>query len=320
MLKQRSWRIVAAESCSGGKLASVLTQCSGSSEWFEYSIVSYSNFAKRHYLGVSSKTLERDGPVSNICALQMVKGLIQDENFLGLAITGFAGPGGGSSSCPVGTVFIAWKIPGLEAYVERFNFLGERQEIVHQAIFYALRECVLKSLLQEDIYALKYFFAIGCDDLAIQCSAYQFALEQGFDINDLEPATNLHLTLVYLGNRSLSQIEQLAQIADDLSIYTSSFSVNFKQLNYWESSHSYVLEAAYSKNLEEVACNLSRSSDIQDKRPFKPHMTLSKNTKVIHESLKVKDVDLNWNVTHFSLYASFHGAFYIEQRRWNLKN
>ena len=249
----------------------------------------------------------------------MVTGLIQDENFLGLAITGFAGPGGGSPSCPVGTVFVAWKIPGLEAYVERFNFLGGRQEIVHQAIFYALRECVLKSLLQEDIYALTYFFGIGCDDFNVQASVYQTALDEGLTIDDLEPGVNLHLTLVYLCNQSLSKIQELAQIGDDLSICTSSFSVNFKQLNYWDSSRAYVLEAAYSKNLEELVNNLSTSSEIQDKRPFKPHMTLSKNKKLIHDSLNAKEVDINWNVTHFSLYASFHGVFYIEQGRWNLK-
>ncbi|MDQ5883862.1 MAG: nicotinamide-nucleotide amidase, partial [Pseudomonadota bacterium] len=89
----KNWKLALAESCSGGKLAATLTALAGSSKWFDFSLVTYSNEAKMNFLQVSSELLEKEGAVSEACALAMVRGLSTCDDFR-LAITGFAGPDG----------------------------------------------------------------------------------------------------------------------------------------------------------------------------------------------------------------------------------
>ena len=128
-LKKNQMNLSAAESCTGGLLGATVTSVPGSSEWFDRSVVTYSNKAKKQNLGVSEKTLRDFGAVSSQTALEMVRGVQQiSATDCAVAITGIAGPGGGTKEKPVGTVFIAIGV-GDEYLVHRFHFPGSRREI-----------------------------------------------------------------------------------------------------------------------------------------------------------------------------------------------
>lgn len=139
LLARGEW-LTAAESCTGGWLAQSVTAIAGSSGWFERGFVTYSNAAKVDMLGVPETTLERHGAVSEATARAMAQGaLLHSRADWAVAITGIAGPGGGSPEKPVGTVCFAWagKDGGCEAQTCRFA--GERGAVRAQAVEHALR-------------------------------------------------------------------------------------------------------------------------------------------------------------------------------------
>jgi nicotinamide-nucleotide amidase len=128
-----------AESCTGGLVAKLLTDIAGSSNWFDRGLVTYSNAAKQDLLGVPSSILETTGAVSRDCAIAMAEGLIaRTPAHWGVAITGIAGPGGGSADKPVGTVWIAWIHRGGPAQPQRFLFPGDRAAVRWQSAQAAL--------------------------------------------------------------------------------------------------------------------------------------------------------------------------------------
>ena len=129
LLKEKGYTVAVAESCTGGRIAQRLTGVSGSSDYFERGIVSYSNQAKMDLLGVSAETLENHGAVSSQTARQMAGGIRERSGVdIGLASTGIAGPTGGTREKPVGTVYLALATPdGISA--ELFNFSGDREKI-----------------------------------------------------------------------------------------------------------------------------------------------------------------------------------------------
>lgn len=138
-LVDRDWQLVTAESCTGGWLAKVVTDIAGSSGWFDRGFVTYSNDAKRELLGVAEPTLLAQGAVSEATVAAMVQGaLARSRAQVAVAISGIAGPGGGSENKPVGTVFFAWALPGKEVQVQRVQFAGNREEVRHQAVRLAL--------------------------------------------------------------------------------------------------------------------------------------------------------------------------------------
>lgn len=108
-LQRRGWMLVCAESCTGGGVAAALTDLAGSSAWFDRGFVTYSNQAKQDMLGVSPETLAKFGAVSRETVTEMARGaLLHSGAQLSVAISGIAGPGGGTPDKPVGTVWIAW--------------------------------------------------------------------------------------------------------------------------------------------------------------------------------------------------------------------
>ena len=110
-LLQRHWRIATAESCTGGGLSAAITAVAGSSNWFEYGIVSYANVAKQKLLGVSAETLDQYGAVSKAVVIEMARGLLNlSAANIAVATSGIAGPTGGSPEKPVGTVWFAWAL------------------------------------------------------------------------------------------------------------------------------------------------------------------------------------------------------------------
>ena len=132
--------ITTAESCTGGWVAKVLTDIAGSSAWFERGFVTYSNAAKQEMLGVAPALIEAQGAVSEGVVQEMVRGAIARSGAdLALAVSGVAGPGGGSEEKPVGTVWFAWGRSGSAPLVRRVHFTGDRDQIRRQAVLTALQ-------------------------------------------------------------------------------------------------------------------------------------------------------------------------------------
>lgn len=130
--------VTTAESCTGGGVATAITSVSGSSRWFGCGFITYSNEAKQRQLGVKSATLNRVGAVSAEVVSQMVAGACQTSGAsLAVAISGIAGPGGGSRRKPVGTVFIAWGNQ-VQQHAECYHFSGDREAVRAQAVDAAL--------------------------------------------------------------------------------------------------------------------------------------------------------------------------------------
>lgn len=138
-LLARGQSVVTAESCTGGWIAKTLTDIPGSSTWFECGVVAYSYEAKEALLGVQPQTLERSGAVSQEAAMEMVSGaLARFGASVAIAVTGVAGPSGGTPDKPVGTVWIAWKRRGGYARAELFHFSGDREAVRRQTVGAAL--------------------------------------------------------------------------------------------------------------------------------------------------------------------------------------
>ncbi|WP_029414329.1 CinA family protein [Acidovorax radicis] len=138
-LLKHSHLLATAESCSGGMIAAACTDLAGSSQWFERGFVTYSNTAKVEMLGVPAAMIEQDGAVSEAVARAMADGaLTHSQAQVSLAVTGVAGPTGGSDAKPVGTVWFAWCVNG-ETHSEMQHFAGDRAAIRTATVRYALQ-------------------------------------------------------------------------------------------------------------------------------------------------------------------------------------
>lgn len=157
-LLRRGWMLSTAESCTGGMIAAACTDLAGSSQWFERGFVSYSNEAKQEMLGVPHALIEQHGAVSEAVAQAMVLGALKKSQAqVTLAVTGIAGPTGGSQAKPVGTVCFAWGLPtdggptiGAETAwvkVQTCQFEGDRAGVRQATLAHALGQ--LLELLQQ---------------------------------------------------------------------------------------------------------------------------------------------------------------------------
>ena len=142
-LTRRGSRVTLAESCTGGWIAKNLTDFSGSSEWFEYGFVTYGNNAKIDMLNIEPALLDSFGAVSREIAEAMAAGALQRSGAdLSIAVTGIAGPAGGSAEKPVGTVWIAWLAKGKQVHSECHYFDGDRDTIRRQTVTTALQHAL----------------------------------------------------------------------------------------------------------------------------------------------------------------------------------
>ena len=138
LLLRGEWLAV-AESCTGGWLAQELTALAGSSQWFERGLVTYSNAAKRELLGVPEATLTAHGAVSEATVRAMALGVLARAPVdWSVAISGVAGPAGGSPEKPVGTVCLAWAGKASGCEVQTCHFAGDREAVRRQAVLHAL--------------------------------------------------------------------------------------------------------------------------------------------------------------------------------------
>lgn len=149
LLPQHGWMLTTAESCTGGLIAAACTELAGSSHWFERGFVTYSNEAKHEALGVSHAVLESQGAVSEAVAQAMALGALRHSAAqVSVAVTGIAGPTGGSADKPVGTVWMAWAMPsdagptlGAQAAwvkTECQRFSGDRAQVRQATLVHAL--------------------------------------------------------------------------------------------------------------------------------------------------------------------------------------
>lgn len=139
-LRRRGWKVTAAESCTGGGLAYAITSVAGSSDWFECGFVTYSNRVKTAKLGVESATLEREGAVSEATVREMAAGALRESGAdVAVAISGIAGPEGGTAHKPVGTVCFAWMTAGAAPVFAQHVYKGNREAVREQAIMTALQ-------------------------------------------------------------------------------------------------------------------------------------------------------------------------------------
>ena len=139
-LKQHKQILATAESCTGGGVASAITDIAGSSGWFDRAFVTYSNDAKMEMLGVSAETLEQHGAVSEEVVEEMARGALNHSRAtIAIAISGIAGPDGGTELKPVGTVCFAWLDKSGWLRKETCLFSGDRAAIRQAAVLHALQ-------------------------------------------------------------------------------------------------------------------------------------------------------------------------------------
>jgi nicotinamide-nucleotide amidase len=150
-LKKDGYLLATAESCTGGMISAACTALAGSSDWFERGFVTYSNDAKQEQLGVDASLIKEHGAVSEPVARAMAFGAIRHSNAqVSIAVTGIAGPTGGSAAKPVGTVWFGFSVCGaLHSEVRRFD--GDRAAVRDASVRHALQRVL--QLLQADPHA-----------------------------------------------------------------------------------------------------------------------------------------------------------------------
>jgi nicotinamide-nucleotide amidase len=142
-LKNRGAKVTVAESCTGGWIAKILTDFSGSSDWFEYGFVSYGNNAKADLLNIDPQLIDTHGAVSREVAEAMAQGALERAGAdLAIAVTGVAGPTGGTPEKPVGTVWIAWLMKGQPVRSDCHHFDGDRDTVRRVTVTTALRKAL----------------------------------------------------------------------------------------------------------------------------------------------------------------------------------
>lgn len=140
ILKQTDNVLCTAESCTGGGISAAITDISGSSAWFDRAFITYSNEAKNEMLGVSQNTLDTYGAVSEQTVREMTDGALKNSNAtVAVAVSGIAGPDGGTDDKPVGTVWFSWQDTHGWKKVQRLVFQGDRAQVRLQTISYALK-------------------------------------------------------------------------------------------------------------------------------------------------------------------------------------
>ena len=133
------WMLATAESCTGGWIAKCCTDMAGSSAWFDRGFITYSNAAKQDMLGVRAETLAQYGAVSEAVVAEMATGALRhSQAHIAVAVSGIAGPSGGSPEKPVGTVCFAWAMRNGEVLTKTCQFAGDREAVRWQSVVFAL--------------------------------------------------------------------------------------------------------------------------------------------------------------------------------------
>ena len=293
-LKQQGLKLAVAESCTGGLLAASLTDVSGSSAWFDRGFVTYSNQAKHEMLGVSEHTLNIDGAVSETTVRAMAEGAILHSNaHLSVAISGIAGPTGGTSDKPVGTVWLAWAGARQPTHAACYTFSGDRDDIRKATVLEALVGLIKRmSTYDTPSSTQHYFFALFPDD------ATSTALHQ--EINLLTEQTTcrpaaphqLHLTLAYLGALSPKACIQVKQIINACPV--APFELALEAICHMPKHQLIYAQPKLSASLKQLYDFLNQTLLKQgfkpERRPYLPHITLARDYEKVFNTSPIKTI------------------------------
>ncbi|NCA70265.1 MAG: RNA 2',3'-cyclic phosphodiesterase [Sphingobacteriia bacterium] len=341
LLRTHGLRLAVAESCTGGWLAKVLTDLPGSSDWLDRGFVTYSNAAKQSMLGVRGTTLAAHGAVSEAVVAEMARGVLSRAGVeVAVAISGVAGPGGGSPEKPVGTVCLAWAWPGgLET--ERLHFAGDREAVRRQSVQAALAglisrlrasadQAVLPSAEGQGARALdappdagwRWFFAIWPDAPASTALA---ASASGLIPPGARPThvADLHLTLAFLGPLAPARLQCIEQAAGE--IRCAPFEIAIETLDRF--AHARVLWCGPALTprplttlVERLRTALVPCGLVADPRPYRPHITLARRVMTAPPA-QAWPGEVRWVAHEFVLAAGQGGPGprYRIHRRWPLR-
>jgi len=280
LLKKNLQQLTVAESCTGGSLAAELTAISGSSHWFDRGFVTYSNQAKKELLSVTEQILQIDGAVSEATVRAMAEGAIhQSAAHLSVAISGIAGPHGGTQEKPVGTVWIAFSGLGQPTAATCYTFEGDRTAVREAAVQEALKGLIqrAKTYHPPNKSTSKYFLALWPDETTKQ-TLHQHAET----ITKATPCTpslaeNLHLTLAYLGALKTDSINKIKHL--DCPI--TPFELKLTEACYWPELKLAYFNPESSQPLKQLHAFLNQYLLTQGLKPerhaFKPHVTLARD-------------------------------------------
>ncbi len=281
LLLKRKLRCAVAESCTGGGLAAAITDIAGSSQWFDRGFVTYTNEAKEDMLAVPHHVIAKEGAVSESTVRAMAHGaMMKSDAEVSVAISGIAGPSGGSLEKPVGTVWVAWAGDLQATHAERYVFGGDRSSIRQQAVQVALEGLIQRCLAREPETEMpRYFFALWPDDKTAQ-ALYQ----RGRGVSEPNRgktvrAENLHMTLVYLGSIPPEVVQSVQNVAKELHV--SPFELKVARASYWPHIRLRWLGVEDTPQaLEQLVMllkqNLLAVGFKPEKKPYIPHITIAR--------------------------------------------
>ncbi|MDF1683408.1 MAG: RNA 2',3'-cyclic phosphodiesterase [Legionellaceae bacterium] len=309
LLQKSRLLLAVAESCTGGSLGARLTSIAGSSAWFDRGFITYSNEAKHEMLGVAESILIHDGAVSEAAARAMAEGCIKHSAAgLSVAITGIAGPGGGSQEKPVGTVWIASAGARQKTTATCFNFEGDREAVRQAAELHALKMLISRAqalLPPPNNQEPTYFFTL-MPDPATASALYQRArVFTEHTSCQPTPPENLHLTLAYLGRLHTAELNNLTNLKSPCPI--APFELIISDVKHWsEINISYLAPSLSSEPLEKLHAFLNQHIVQQglkpERRAFVPHITITRDDSHGLKSHKIKPVP--WFIHELCLVQS----------------
>ena len=306
-LHAAGWRIATAESCTAGWIAKALTDVAGSSRWLECGYVTYSNAAKMRDLGVAARTLQAHGAVSEATVREMAEGARRVSGAeVAVAVSGIAGPDGGTAEKPVGTVWFALAAPRQDVICESCHFKGNRDQVRRQCVAHALG-LVQRALAPAGV-SRKLFFALWPDEPMREALTHAVRKAvRGSGGRPVSPS-NLHLTLAFLGSVPEGRMAELVDAARAVGLpEPGAVEVRLDHLEHWAGPR--VLCAAPSEPsaaavklagaLEQQLSAVGFSPDI---KPFRPHVTVARKVTLPSRLLQMQPV--SWRFGSFALIES----------------
>lgn len=306
-LRAAGWRIATAESCTGGWIAKALTDVPGSSQWLECGYVTYSNAAKMRDLGVSARTLEANGAVSEPVVKEMAEGARRVSGAeVAVAVSGVAGPDGGTAEKPVGTVWFALAGPRQEVICEPCRFEGDREQVRRESVAHALG--LVQRMLTAAGASRRLFFALWPDEPMREALAHAARKAVRGSGGRPVPPSNLHLTLAFLSSVPEGRVVELADVARGVGLADpGSIEMRLDRLEHWAGPQVLCAvpsqpSAAAAALAQALQGQLSVGGFSPDIKPFRPHVTVAR--KVTHPSRSMQMPPVCWRFGAFALIES----------------
>jgi nicotinamide-nucleotide amidase len=323
ILQKQKMHCAVAESCTGGSVAAAITAIEGSSQWFDRGFVTYSNQAKEEMLGVNQHVLTHCGAVSKETAQEMAQGaILYSDAAVSVAITGIAGPDGGTKDKPVGTVWFAWAGAQQPLKVQQYLFQGDRTSIREQAVITALQGLIERCSVPAQMPKSndRYFFA-----LYPTLETAQKIQKQGhYFLDNVQckptPREKIHMTLVYLGQVMESVLQDSIQVANQLK--GKEFQLIINEDGLWPHNKVRWLSIKDSPKellnlVNELKKALTSIGFKPERRPFTPHITMARDCRQMQGNIQEPIV---WQVKDFCLVksTSANPSQYEIIQRWAL--